>query len=121
MKKLVIICAVLLIVVLTLGLAVSCKKSGTTDKTTSATSAISTSTQQTTTAATTGTATGTTTTTTVADPLFISHALQGRPNCLNCHAPNAPAQIVFHSPSVPANHSTYTNDDCMKSGCHYIK
>jgi nitrate reductase cytochrome c-type subunit len=117
MKKLVVIGSVLLIVLLTLNLVVSCKKSGATNKTTSATSAITTSTQQTTTAATTGT----TTTTTATDPLFIKHSLPGRPDCLSCHKPGAAAAIVLQAPSVPSDHSTYTNTDCIKSGCHYTK
>jgi len=121
MKKLFIVCSVLLVVVLTLGLAMSCKKSGTANKTTSNTTTNTSVVNTNTTAQQSTTTASNTATSTTTDPLFISHALQGRPNCLNCHAPNAPAQIVFHSPSVPADHSTYTNDDCMKSGCHYIK
>jgi hypothetical protein len=118
MKKLVLICSVLLIVILTLGLMASCSKSPTTNTTTSSTtntSVVNTSTsQQTTTASSTGTATTT-------NPLVITHTLVGRPNCLSCHAPGSAAITVMHSIPVPADHTAYTNADCMKSGCHFAQ
>ncbi|UCF19089.1 MAG: hypothetical protein JSU87_14345 [Gemmatimonadota bacterium] len=45
-------------------------------------------------------------------PPAVSHALEGRDNCLMCHKPGAMEPV----PDTPANHADRTNDMCLM--CH---
>ncbi len=119
MKKLVLICSVALVLVLVLGLTVSCKKSDTTNPTTTTTTTktttVATTTKTTTAATTTATTTAVTTTATTtaaAAPPKNPH-IDGRFGCITCHKDGLIAAPIF--PTSPS-HTAYTDANCTL--CH---